>query len=417
MSKEEVIFRITEGNMKGEEFVFDEKGLCLIGRSSDCALQIPKEKDMRISRRHCLLILDPPSVRIRDLGSRNGTLVNGELLQAGQILEDPHQMTPVDKILKDGDIVSIGESVLKIEIPSERPVEPVISQTKPHVKSAGPPTKVIKLTKPPTPMHTGTMIPKIGTGFFAPPSSNVSTMSSTIAKTEAIPRENMPQMHQAPASPQLPPQSFKRPGVPIGPGVVPSGPLAPPPRPKLQNDGGMTMIGKVAPGTLAPPPPVKPIERKSPPVLVGKIVSPKPPAEHEQTSPPPEEQIPGDTGMEAEQAPQEEPKKVIAKVDGGLTYDKTKVLPPKKRDAMSSEILSGTASEDGRPKVLQAKPVTPDSASGKQPKKLDSHMRTVVMSVDELSEVPPDILQQPPEQEDDGKPKKRVTKFKIKGPS
>jgi len=138
---EEVVLKIVEGNLKGEEFVFDEKGLCLIGRSADCALQIPKEKDMKISRRHCLLILDPPNVRIRDLGSRNGTYVNSEALKPGVVSSEPEKESPVDRVLKDKDVVEIGECVFLVEIPTisvPEPKIPVLPQIKPQVAGVSP---------------------------------------------------------------------------------------------------------------------------------------------------------------------------------------------------------------------------------------------------------------------------------------
>jgi pSer/pThr/pTyr-binding forkhead associated (FHA) protein len=33
---------------------------------------------MRISRYHCLLDINSPDIRVRDLGSLNGTIVNGK---------------------------------------------------------------------------------------------------------------------------------------------------------------------------------------------------------------------------------------------------------------------------------------------------------------------------------------------------
>ena len=177
---EEVIFRAVDGALKDEEFVFDEKGLCLIGRSNDCALHIPKEKDMRISRRHCLLILDPPKVKIRDLGSRNGTMVNGELLPSGVLGDVPEQPTPADSILNDGDIISIGETVLEVIIPSSR-----------TAAAAAPPpgTKVIKLAKPEKP-PLGVELPKsapVNTGFFiAPVAKGKPITTSTAPLTEAF---------------------------------------------------------------------------------------------------------------------------------------------------------------------------------------------------------------------------------------
>ena len=130
---EEVILKIIEGNLAGEEFVFVEEGAYLIGRSPSCALQIANKEDMRISRRHLLLIFDSAHVRIRDLGSHNGTIVNGELLTPGEISDEPDKMTPVDKILKNGDTVSIGEEILTIELISQQPPEiiPLIKKTAP----------------------------------------------------------------------------------------------------------------------------------------------------------------------------------------------------------------------------------------------------------------------------------------------
>ncbi|MFN9293221.1 MAG: FHA domain-containing protein, partial [Planctomyces sp.] len=57
----------------------------LIGSEQDCQLR-PKS-DM-VSRHHCLFILDVFSVRLRDLGSTNGTLVNGERIQRETVLSN-----------------------------------------------------------------------------------------------------------------------------------------------------------------------------------------------------------------------------------------------------------------------------------------------------------------------------------------
>ena len=161
---DEVIFRAVAGSLKGEEFIFDEKGLLLIGRSNDCALQIPKENDMRISRRHCLVILNPPHVRVRDLNSRNGTFVNNVRLEPGAIGEKPSEKTSVDVVLKNGDSLSLGETILEFEIPSQKDATPI----KTHPPQG---TKIIKLARP-SKTHTGTLVPKaetVDTGFFKPP--------------------------------------------------------------------------------------------------------------------------------------------------------------------------------------------------------------------------------------------------------
>jgi pSer/pThr/pTyr-binding forkhead associated (FHA) protein len=51
----------------------------LIGRAKECALRAGSEA---ISRRHCAIIRRETGYAVRDLGSRNGTLVNGEKITA-----------------------------------------------------------------------------------------------------------------------------------------------------------------------------------------------------------------------------------------------------------------------------------------------------------------------------------------------
>jgi hypothetical protein len=47
----------------------------VIGRSPDCDVALTEDKE--VSRRHCELTLEGSHIRIADLGSRNGTMVNG----------------------------------------------------------------------------------------------------------------------------------------------------------------------------------------------------------------------------------------------------------------------------------------------------------------------------------------------------
>lgn len=64
-------------------------GVTVIGRRHDCDLRIPL---ISVSRRHCQLNRDEGALKIRDLGSRNGTYVNGKridevVIQAGDYIE------------------------------------------------------------------------------------------------------------------------------------------------------------------------------------------------------------------------------------------------------------------------------------------------------------------------------------------
>ncbi len=62
----------------------------VIGRRHDCDLRIPL---MSVSRRHCQIICNKDTLKVRDLGSRNGTYLNGKrindetIIQAGDYLK------------------------------------------------------------------------------------------------------------------------------------------------------------------------------------------------------------------------------------------------------------------------------------------------------------------------------------------
>lgn len=62
----------------------------LVGREQDCQLRPSSES---VSRHHCVFTLDDFGVRLRDLGSTNGTFVNGQRVQGQAILQ------PGDRIL------------------------------------------------------------------------------------------------------------------------------------------------------------------------------------------------------------------------------------------------------------------------------------------------------------------------------
>jgi pSer/pThr/pTyr-binding forkhead associated (FHA) protein len=68
-------------------------GKFIVGREEDCHLR--PNSDL-VSRHHCVFTSDEYSIRLRDLGSTNGTYVNGERIR-GQV------------ILKEGDRVVIGK--------------------------------------------------------------------------------------------------------------------------------------------------------------------------------------------------------------------------------------------------------------------------------------------------------------------
>jgi eukaryotic-like serine/threonine-protein kinase len=69
-----------------------------------------------VSRLHCELDLDPPAVRVRDLGSRNGTAVNGNSIGGRQTGESSGGAAGGWHPLKDGDELRIGDTFLRVEV-------------------------------------------------------------------------------------------------------------------------------------------------------------------------------------------------------------------------------------------------------------------------------------------------------------
>ena len=103
----------TRGPLSGRKFVFAEPSKCFIGRSRDCTITLPPEQEhLDVSRHHCLLEIAPPALRIRDLGSLNGTYVNGKKIGQRHTPVAPGDTENGDQpavALIDGDEIRLGE--------------------------------------------------------------------------------------------------------------------------------------------------------------------------------------------------------------------------------------------------------------------------------------------------------------------
>src|SRR5436309_2818928 len=69
------------------------EGPVLVGRSPECSVSI---RDVLLSRVHCQIEPDGQGWAISDLGSKNGTLIDGQIVTR--------------HVLKDGDVVHMGKS-------------------------------------------------------------------------------------------------------------------------------------------------------------------------------------------------------------------------------------------------------------------------------------------------------------------
>jgi pSer/pThr/pTyr-binding forkhead associated (FHA) protein len=108
-----VIFLTMKGGLQGHEFEICGKARCVVGRGQDCELRLPAS-DLTVSRRHCLLDVDPPAITLYDL-SLNGTYVNGEkALPARRTAEG--ELAPQGQPLTAGDEIEVGETTLRVWI-------------------------------------------------------------------------------------------------------------------------------------------------------------------------------------------------------------------------------------------------------------------------------------------------------------
>lgn len=96
----QVNLRVLAGPYLGRVFSFNQPDTFLIGRTDDSHLCLPEDKFF--SRHHCLLEVNPPRCFMRDLGSTNGTFVNGQRIS--------------EAFLKSGDRIQGGETVLLVEV-------------------------------------------------------------------------------------------------------------------------------------------------------------------------------------------------------------------------------------------------------------------------------------------------------------
>jgi pSer/pThr/pTyr-binding forkhead associated (FHA) protein len=105
-------------------------GRYLIGRQKDAQLRLPLPS---VSRHHCEVVHEGEDLRVRDLGSSNGTFCNDERLEA-------------ERSLRAGDVLAVGpcrftvqidgEPALEAPAPAPPPPAPDLSETPPAPAAA-----------------------------------------------------------------------------------------------------------------------------------------------------------------------------------------------------------------------------------------------------------------------------------------
>ena len=108
---------VVQGRPAGKTLSFPD-GVYYFGRGEECHVRPNSEW---VSRQHCMLRVAADVVSLRDLGSRNGTLVNGARLDG-------------ERLLVDGDRLQIGPLVFEFHL-VETEAEPAESGT---LRESGP---------------------------------------------------------------------------------------------------------------------------------------------------------------------------------------------------------------------------------------------------------------------------------------
>lgn len=123
-----VTLRVIAGPQTGRVFTFEQHETFMIGRSEDAHFCLPQ--DRYFSRHHCILEIAPPQCFLRDLGSTNGTFVNG---------------IRVDSVyLKSGDRIQGGETVLEVEVSTDIEQQPFNPSRPPTITATIPSLITVK---------------------------------------------------------------------------------------------------------------------------------------------------------------------------------------------------------------------------------------------------------------------------------
>lgn len=103
---------IQSGKHKGRKIKFPPEGVLVIGRDAECHLRLASTD---VSRKHCQLRLTDSGILVKDLKSRNGTFVDGFLINEAVTLQP-------------GSVLRVGP--MEFSVPGQRRESPAVAPKK-----------------------------------------------------------------------------------------------------------------------------------------------------------------------------------------------------------------------------------------------------------------------------------------------
>jgi predicted component of type VI protein secretion system len=99
---------IVKGRSANQVLSIPSDGVTTVGRQQGCQIRIASSQ---VSRKHCELFEKKGHLLVKDLGSSNGTLINGKKIDGQQVVEN-------------GSILTIGSVVFRVESAPAQGQEP-----------------------------------------------------------------------------------------------------------------------------------------------------------------------------------------------------------------------------------------------------------------------------------------------------
>jgi pSer/pThr/pTyr-binding forkhead associated (FHA) protein len=192
--------RVVQGPFAGET-IRVPRGKLLIGREKDCQLRLDSKS---VSPHHCVLLLDDYTLRIRDLGSKHGTIVNGNRIGTHEAILLHDDKVSIDQLTFHIDLSQTADGVVIAAAEAEPFVGPnaldetgIIegdtAQTVPTEAVRHSSARLSSQEDPSGPQAAPTARPRVNLQCAAPISSKrrrATSSLTTVSSPRAIPRND-----------------------------------------------------------------------------------------------------------------------------------------------------------------------------------------------------------------------------------